>query len=317
MASGAPSKFRKVLEYRLAEVAGELESRFEAEAGARAAAARRSVSEQLNQAVRQLRNAEDFAAVAAVLLDAGAAFCNGAAVFRVTADKELSGERVRGADEDRSARFGELRFPARQGAVFAAVLEGGDPLVTMSSTGEIAPEVVALLAHAPEERIALFPIVAGGKPAGLLYAWGEPQMAALELLAQAAGLVLPAQPSQVKPAELVGIEPAAPAPVPPADKGWSAMAPTVRDAHLRAQRFARVQVAELRLYRPENVAAGRARRDLYGALRDSIDAARETFRRQFLVPTPGMADYFHEELLRTLAGNEAALLGPEYPGPLA
>ena len=73
----------------------------------------------------------------------------------------------------------------------------------------------------------------------------------------------------------------------------------------------------MRLHQPEAVRAGRARSDLYGALRETIDQARETYRRAFLASGGEMADYFHEELLRTLANEDPALLGKEYPGPLA
>ena len=47
-----------------------------------------------------------------------------------------------------------------------------------------------------------------------------------------------------------------------------------------------------------------------------IDAAREAYREQFLTPVNGAADYLHGEFVRTLANDDAALLGPGYPGPL-
>jgi len=61
---------------------------------------------------------------------------------------------------------------------------------------------------------------------------------------------------------------------------------------------------------------GRAQSDLYAALKDEIDGTRETYRHDFLTPCESMADYLHLELVRTLANNDAALLGPSYPGPL-
>ena len=67
---------------------------------------------------------------------------------------------------------------------------------------------------------------------------------------------------------------------------------------------------------PEAVKEGRARKDLYGALRTDIDSGREIFRQTFLSATPTMVDYFHLELLRTLANDDPALLGEKYPGPL-
>ena len=62
--------------------------------------------------------------------------------------------------------------------------------------------------------------------------------------------------------------------------------------------------------------AGRIHRDLYGALRDTIDAARDRYRRSFIATCPGMIDYLHQELVRTLANDNPKLLGAEYPGAL-
>jgi hypothetical protein len=87
-------------------------------------------------------------------------------------------------------------------------------------------------------------------------------------------------------------------------------------AHLRASRFARVQVAEMRLYKANAVREGRARKDLYTALREDIDDAREAFRLNFVAGRDSMADYLHLELVRTLANDDPLLLGPGYPGPL-
>jgi len=87
--------------------------------------------------------------------------------------------------------------------------------------------------------------------------------------------------------------------------------------HSRALRFARVKVAEIQLYQASQVKSGRAACDLYGALGPHIDAARKAFRDRFLVPLSGVPDYLHQELVKTLAKDNAVLLGPSYPGPLA
>jgi hypothetical protein len=52
-------------------------------------------------------------------------------------------------------------------------------------------------------------------------------------------------------------------------------------------------------------------------LRPHIDAARGAFRENFLLPLGGVPDYLHQELVKTLAKEDAVLLGPSYPGPLA
>lgn len=92
--------------------------------------------------------------------------------------------------------------------------------------------------------------------------------------------------------------------------------PAGEDRDPRAQRFARVRVAEIQLYHAAQMKSGRAARDVYGALKSQMDAARDAYREKFLTPVNGTADYLHAEFVRTLANDDAALLGPEYPGPL-
>ena len=313
---------REFLDSRFAQLIPDLEGWFETAAVKRAAAARERVTEHLNQAVRRLREAPDFAALAGVLADAAAPFASAAAVFRVQNGK-VYGERASGVADDVAARLAALEFPLWAAAAFAQALESGDPVVALSAAGEISAGVMELFGHTPGERVCILPVLENGRPVGLLYGWGEAEAAPLELLAQAAGMALSARPAPPQAAELVGIAaaataataPAIPAPAGPAAPDWAALAPAERDAHRSAQRFARVQAAEMRLYRREAVTAGRAARDLYGALREAIDKARETYRQRFL-PSPGMPDYLHEELLHTLANDDPALLGANYPGPL-
>jgi len=95
-------------------------------------------------------------------------------------------------------------------------------------------------------------------------------------------------------------------------------APAAADLHAAsAKRFAKVKTAEIQLYQAPAVKAGRAARNLYAALRPQIDAAREAFKQRFLTNGSQVADYLHSEFVRALANDDATLLGPEYPGPLA
>jgi hypothetical protein len=73
----------------------------------------------------------------------------------------------------------------------------------------------------------------------------------------------------------------------------------------------------MQLYQAEQVKRGRVASDLYGALQPFIDAARAIYRERFLTPPDEIPDYLHTELVSTLANDNAALLGPQYPGPLA
>lgn len=125
---------------------------------------------------------------------------------------------------------------------------------------------------------------------------------ALELLGALAALTSPAKPAVTHPAT-------------------PESAPAEGTVHAAAQRFARVKVAEIQLYQSDAVRAGRASKDLYGALKFNIDEAREAFRERFLShenrAEKKTADYLHTEMLHALANDDASLLGPGYPGPLA
>jgi len=106
------------------------------------------------------------------------------------------------------------------------------------------------------------------------------------------------------------------APLAPEKTAWESLAAEEQQIHLRAQRFARVRAAEMRLHEGPVVLAGRSRRNLYEALRGPIDEARGQFRRDFFARCPSMVDYLHLELLRTLANDDGELLGADYPGPM-
>ena len=84
-----------------------------------------------------------------------------------------------------------------------------------------------------------------------------------------------------------------------------------------AQRFARLLVSEIVLYHSSEVDEGRRRGDLYARLRGSIDRSRQAYERRFGQTRAAHFHFFHDELVRTLASNNPALLGSNYPGPSA
>ncbi|HXP46965.1 MAG TPA: hypothetical protein VN810_06795 [Terriglobales bacterium] len=90
--------------------------------------------------------------------------------------------------------------------------------------------------------------------------------------------------------------------------------PEERDLHLRAQRFARLLVDEIKLYNQAKVAEGRAARDLYDRLKEDIDKSRASYHKRYGSTPAAAADYFTKELVRILADNDASLLGANFPG---
>jgi hypothetical protein len=329
--SASTAALRTLLEEQLTKLLDHVSPAIEAHAAGRAAEAREraraETADALNQAARRLRLAADFAALAATLVDAAGPYCQGAALLGVSGGR-ARGERIRGVDAEAAARFQALDLPLAESAALSGAVDTQDQVVAMSTAAEVSPALVEIAGHGGEARVFIFPLVGHARVEALLYCWGEVEGAPLELLAQVAGLCLPAAAPAPAPAaalaELVRIaavepvpagEPAA-EPAPAASGEWSSLPPEEQRAHLRAQRFARVQVAEMRLFQAEAVLAGRIHRDLYGALRDTIDAARDKYRRGFIATCPGMIDYLHQELVRTLANDNPTLLGAEYPGAL-
>ena len=85
------------------------------------------------------------------------------------------------------------------------------------------------------------------------------------------------------------------------------------EVHDKARRFARLLVEEIKLYNQTKVAEGRARGDLYSRLRDDIEKSRAAYQIRYAGVIRD-ADYFSEELVRSLASNDRSLLGSSFPG---
>jgi hypothetical protein len=87
-----------------------------------------------------------------------------------------------------------------------------------------------------------------------------------------------------------------------------------RRFHTDARRFARLLVSEIKLYKESQVNEGRSRYDLYDRLRDDIERSREMYDKRVKPEVAQRYDYFHHELVNTLAEGDAAKLGSSYPG---
>lgn len=87
-----------------------------------------------------------------------------------------------------------------------------------------------------------------------------------------------------------------------------------RRLHNDARRFARLLVSEIKLYNEKKVTEGREASDLYDRLREAIDRSREMYDKRVQPPVAAKFDYFHYELVNSLADGEDARLGSSYPG---
>jgi hypothetical protein len=309
-------------------------------------AARHELGWQFSQTLRSFRRAADGAEWKDVFLDAVQPYASLCALFLVTKDR-FSLEGVRGFAGDLETGF-ELEF--EEAAAFQNALESKDVVVAVRSESEVSPYVMGLRRDAAPGKCFVFPVVVKDVVSALLYV--EPgeqplEVGAVETMVNAAGLALAGIRAgrAIQTSSLVNIVsainpdeasasamvPLVPAPVianaehdetipalllPERRFNWDALSQQQKELHMRAQRFARVQVAEIRLYKDEAVKAGRRDANLYLRLKTEIDQARERYLVQFLEGQNHMRDYLHGELVETLAIDNPQLMGPDYPGPL-
>lgn len=332
-----PERMERALEETIAGLAARLDEEHRealearvVEANRTGERARRELIRNLSQIARRLRSFENERQWSNTLVDSTRGFCGRAALFLVR-DRKLYLETTRNFDDADLA----AQVPLEEAPAFASALETRDPLVAIRSSGELSNPIARYLADpddSAEAKCHLFPVLARHEVPAVLYCdSGDVDVDALELVVAMAGAVLLQQPIKVpQPIEKVVKTPRLPpvdglititaASGPPVQKpeilSWFSLSREDKELHLRAQRFARVQVAQIRLYQSETVKNGRTAHDLYTSLQTEIDSAREAFRRDYLNSSETMVDYLHLELIRTLAYDDAEVLGATYPGPM-
>lgn len=299
--------------------------------------ARQECANLLNQALRRLWQAGDPAVLADTLADAAAKFSGGAAVLSIEG----------GSAKLESVRPSGYAMPAPgdltaldAAPALASAIESREPVIAAAAESEVGETLAALAASAGDDRMAVLPVASHGGVSGVVCAWGTAEAAAIELLAKVAGAewerlsraaaeaaaqaeaAEAAAAAEARAAEAAAAEAAAAAvaaelaAVAPVERSWDSLPAEDRRIHLRAQRFARVRVAQWRLRDGPAVRSGRVRGDLYGGMEGQIEEARQSFRDEFFAECPTMVDYLHLEMVHTLANDDAELLGKDYPGPL-
>jgi hypothetical protein len=116
--------------------------------------------------------------------------------------------------------------------------------------------------------------------------------------------------------------PAAPAPTPvPVQVVQTPTVPVTAPAGMsdayaeeHARRYARLLIADIRLYNEAAVRTGREQRDLAQRLQPEIARARHAFEERVPASVRERERFFDEELVRTLADGDESLLGVESQG---
>jgi hypothetical protein len=288
-----------------------LKREFEAGCAEAKRTSRAELAHELNQLLRRFRQYQSEGEWVRTLLDAAAHFAEQAAVFV-----------VRGAAAESRGQVNlplaeGLSFPVATAAAFAAAVESKDPVIALRSAGEVGEAL-----SNGSERVHLFPVLNGSRVVAVLFAGGETIDAnALELIAGLASMVLErpsnasshaqisAMPAKAKQDNSARGQRAAGLPA------WATLDEAQRELHRKAQRYARVTVAQMELNRPEACRGGREQGNFYVFLRSEIDKARETYQKQFMT-IPTMVDYLHLQLVETAAAGDEGKLGADYPGAL-
>jgi hypothetical protein len=260
----------------------------------------------LNQTLRRLRQYRSEPEWVRALLDGVAPLAGVAALFALENDTF----RLLGAH--RLSLPENLIFSRNAARALDAAAETKDTVVALRTPGEVTSH---LSSSDVSERAVLLPILNGARVVAVLFAAGEEaaENPALELLAGVASLALERSANSSLTVQIAPpLQTSAPARKLPY---WATLDEEQRRLHLRAHRFARVKVAEMQLFQPDACRAGREQNNVYLFLKKDIDAARESYRDQFL-SRPGMEDYLHLELISALAGGDENKLGVDYPGHL-
>lgn len=288
---------------------------FDASCAHSALTAGRQITYEFNQFFRRLRQYESESDWFSAILDCAGRFASQVAVFAVNGTQmELR------VQQNLKLAPGFATSLAAAGA-FASAVESKDPVVALRSLGEVG-ELLATPETA--ERAHLFPVTNGSRVVAIIFAAGEEYLDvnALELIACLGSATLERRANeglhtQIIPApDRAGKAVEAKTMVPERTlPSWADLGEEHRSQHIKAQRFSRVAVAEMQLFRPDACRAGLEQNNLYLYLKKEIDKARDTYRKRFM-DVRAMVDYLHLELVQTAAAGDELKLGAEYPGQL-
>jgi hypothetical protein len=180
----------------------------------------------------------------------------------------------------------------------------------------------------PQDRMGLaVPVIVGGRVVAVVYAdavtldgnvrhvpssWPE----LIEVLARHAGRCLEAltslktaPPRITTPTSASATTAGGPTAGASTTPGPTAMMQLTDGVVAAARRTARLLVADIRLFHEPAVTEGRRHRNLLMRLAPEIEKARQAYNEQVPAAVRAQSDYFHQELIKTLAGGDAALLG--------
>ena len=273
-------------------------------------------AERLSDAIRRLDSARSLIEVVDVLVDAAAREVPRVAVFLVRGSK-LAGWRAAGFTRDNDPR--ELEVPLDQAGLLTKAVRSSTAVTASDASPDDGGSTPFGALPVASAAVAV-PLRVGGETVGVLYAddvstreheapsvWPE----SVDVLARHACRCLEVV-TITRVTQPISIPaPSRPTPTP---RRYTPQARIFQAGHDddddAARRYARLLVSEIKLYHESAVNAGRHDRNLLERLRTEIDRARRLYTERVPAAVQTRADYFEQELVRTLANGDASLLGP-------
>ena len=200
------------------------------------------------------------------------------------------------------------------GVVARAIEQKGIAFAEPAAPGHPVPPGPGFTALPPDRSGIAVPIFVGGAPVAVLYAddvtdaaqakpasWPE----AIEIMTRHAALRLE-NLTAVRTAQALqaGAQPASDSPASTAEPAPG------EDEETSARRYARLLVSEIKFYNEAAVRVGRQKGDLLERRRTEIARARKLYDERVPPGSASMHAIFDDELVQTLAGGDASLLGP-------
>ena len=270
-------------------------------------------SDRMLAAFRRLDDARSLTEVLGVLADQAEREIGRAALLLVTGSR-LRGWEWRGI----AGSDAPVDVPVDPETVFGRAIATGLPVSTSDAPlGSDGDPLAARLTTPPGRAGLAVPISVGGRAVAILYAddacertpvvpsnW--PELA--EILARHAGRCLELLTISRASALVAGAQDERSSQTRPGPEAAFALADEQREEE-SARRYARLLISEIKLYNEAAVEQGRMQRDLLVRLGPEIERTRRLYEEKIPAAVRQRVDCFDEEVVRTLAGGDAGLLG--------
>jgi hypothetical protein len=254
--------------------------------------------ERLLGAVRTIGSAPSLSETLRALLTTASAEAPRVALFIVNR-MQLQGWKAAGFDLPPT----DLRLDHDEDGALREALVSGRAV----STSAAAPPAFAALS--PDRAGLAVPIIVGGQPVALLYADDGSREAHLAPAAWPEAVQLLSLHAAERLAYLTALRTAQAMRLVPAHGGTPARPSEELGETNAARRYARLLVAEIKLYNEPAVRLGREHRDLLERLGSEITRARRLYEQRVPASVAARDQYFDQELVQTLAGGDPVLLG--------